>query len=366
MKRVIRDSAKEDSAPVSAAAVAERIERDILAGGFTHGDRFMTVREVARRCEASARTAYLGMRELAERKLLEFRHGSGTFVGPAAGHLKRGIRTVQLVIGPVGSLRGERLLVEGELEGLINGLSGASVHVICLPQKDTEAFLRDLVRRNESDPSVMGVVLIRVARAVRLFFSERKLPAVVIGHCEAGVELPQVDIDQRRLGREVARAMLDRAYRPLGLFMRERWYPGDDLLLAGIQEVLSQRSVPADHLYVHSLPAETILEKGLIRKLLSGPAHPRALICRTESAALASLAVTEELGLNVPADVAVVSVASTDFSIGRATPAVSGILCKGWELGNGAADLLQRFIDGEPAERLRVEIPTELLMRGST
>jgi len=357
----------EMAALVTSQGLAEHIRRDLLAGGFRCGDRFMTVRQTAVHYKASPMTTYRAMRRLAKKGFLEIRKQAGTFVGPAIDRAGARVKTVHLILGPDEPFQNDRLLVEGELEGLMVHLRGASVQVNCLSAEDPMGFLEALYEESVPSPKVLGAVLIRVTRNVRMFFAERMLPAVVIGHCEQGIELAHVDIDQTDLGRQMASFLLDKGYDRLGLLMREHWYPGDDLLLNGLQQALRERPGLDGHaLQVRSLPPEETLTRSLVRALLSETDRPNALICRAETAAVAAVELAKELELAVPGDLGIVSAASTDFHLRNVVPTISGMECMGWEMGKQAAKFLIRLLDGEPPGDLQLEIPPLLAIRDST
>ena len=86
-----------------------------------------------------------------------------------------------------------------------------------------------------------GLVLLGCPREVQEAALDIGAPAVVFGGVFATTRsLPSVDVDQHEAGRLMARYVVERGHHRIGLITRDTWLPGDNRLLDGVNEVLSE------------------------------------------------------------------------------------------------------------------------------
>ncbi|MEV4174351.1 LacI family DNA-binding transcriptional regulator [Nonomuraea sp. NPDC049709] len=99
-------------------------------------------------------------------------------------------------------------------------------------------------------------------------------------------------------------------------------------------------------------------------KLLKGRGRPRAIVCSDDEVALGALLAAEELGLDVPGDVAVTG--WDDIMAARhARPALTTVRQPMRELGARAARALDELITGVRDTPSNLILPTELVIRSS-
>ncbi|GAF82835.1 unnamed protein product [marine sediment metagenome] len=337
---------------------------EYISEKLREGDRFLTVREAARRFGVSKLTAHRGMSELARRRVLEIYPGAGTFVGPAGGHHNSRVKVVHFI---TSKAERDTILLSGGLKGLMEALPEVSVQLSIEPKEEIPQYLEELWFGQDGRSGVsQGAILSGCSHETRMFFAKNKIPTVVVGHTEEDVDLPYVDYDQREMGYKIGSFLLDKGHDRLGLLLRDRWYPGDTLFLRGVQQAMAERSIAADKLQIHPVAMEDSIAARTIKKILSGPDRPMALICRREAIALACLEVAGELGLHVPRDLALVSTSPTDLLMQRANPPITSVFCDFEKAGRIAGDLLSQRIKGELDGDSQVELPIRLILREST
>jgi transposase-like protein len=343
----------------------QRVESDITSGMFFPGDRYLSVRELARRFHVSPVTAHRSIRALAKRGLLEVRGASGTFVGGAAVKSASRVQSVRVLMD--GSMRLQQDFIRGGVqEGLLQSLPATSMELHFLPGTNLPGFLNEVCGRGDAGQHVLGSVLWRVPREVRLYFSQRKLPAVVIGHVEADVDLPWVDRDQKSIGRRVTEYVLAKGYDRLGLLMRRVWYPGDNLFVTGVQQVMAEKDLAATALQIQSVEESPALIQPLVREMLTGPQRRTALVCRTDQLAVESLTVARAMGVRIPAELAFVSVGTDGPLLQRSEPTITAMSYDDVTKGRLAGELLLATSRGEKPNHTYVELPSALIERQST
>lgn len=348
--------------------LASILEQRIASGAYVAGEPFMTVREVARTYGVSTMTAHRGIRELAKRDVLAVRPRSGVEIGSAVRGITVNacVKTAHFII-PHDHLARQRFLYEGLQEGVLESLPGISVQLNMLPEHGAIDYLRRLSGLGEaSEPNLFGVILLQADRIVKEFFANRSLPAVAIGHVDGDLDLPFVDRDQSAMGRTIGTYLLDKGHDRLGLVMRERWRPGDNLLLDGLQAIMAERSMNIDRLAVVSVAEKLSAMQSALRALMARDNRPSALICREHMQALTCLEVAKEMRLRVPEDLALVCLGTNEHRLQNADPPITSMACDGYELGRRAGELLAKLSEGKRLDHRRIELQSTLIERRST
>jgi LacI family transcriptional regulator len=161
--------------------------------------------------------------------------------------------------------------------------------------------------------------------------------------------------------RELTEHLLGHGYRDLAMLgadaegdVGERWQ--------GVNLALAEHGSTA----APPVPCDFTVDGGLTaaRELLRRPVRPEALVCADDQVALGALLAAEELGLNVPGDVAVTG--WDDIMAARhARPALTTVRQPMRELGARAARALDELITGVRATPRHQTLATELVVRTS-
>lgn len=262
------------------ARVARLMEQDIHRRGLSSGEPYLTAAEAGRVFGVHPRMASRAMKRLAERRLLLRKQGVGTFVGPAfdaSAPLR--LRVAHVL---VSSERYHADLPVGDLTaGLLEELAGYDMQLNILPPTEAVSHVRRLIDKASSEGWMSGLVLLGCSRDIQELAVEKHAPAVVFGGVFATTRsLSSVDVDQRETGRLMARYVVERGHRRIGLVTHDTWLPGDNELLDGVNEVLHEAGLNQGSLVVRSLPVDAAVAVPEVRHLLSEPEPPRALICR--------------------------------------------------------------------------------------
>ncbi|WP_249026778.1 substrate-binding domain-containing protein [Amycolatopsis pretoriensis] len=138
------------------------------------------------------------------------------------------------------------------------------------------------------------------------------------------------------------------------------WAAGSRVGAAGHAGMRSVGSVPATP--PRTLPSEPSADA--VRRVLAADPRPTALLCDTDSLAVAALVAAKELGLSVPHDLSVVSWDDSDLCR-LVRPALSAVRRPLAELGGLAAAVLRDLIAGEDVGDVCASRP-RLVTRGST
>ena len=157
-----------------------------------------------------------------------------------------------------------------------------------------------------------------------------------------------------------------RGHQRLAVILDDRWNPGDNLFMRGVQHVLDESADVQCSLQVQSVRSEPALIESLTRRMLGEANRPTAVLTRTDEAAVAILHAAKAMGLDVPKDLAIVSGGKGTPILCQCDPPITGMTdCHG-RVAEVAARLLLDIIGGRKLANSHIEIPAELVPRGST
>ena len=351
----------------SPEAFAQMVAQDICSGVYLTGERYLSVRELARKYTVSAGTAHQGVRQLCEERLLEVRGRSGTFIGPGIAGKGLQVKYVHCVVCHKWEPTA-RFLSDGFPEGLTGALTGVSLQIHILPDDKPVQYVSKLYGNNgNKSPVIVGTVLNKVPREILKFFSDRQLPAVYFGDPQGDIKIPSMNRDQYKLGRLAASLLLDKGHKRLDLLMAEQWYPGDNRIIEAIEDEIAARGNGSISLRVQSVPHDSPdIMRGWINKMLSRDNRPTALICRRLSVSVEALKIARDMGLRIPEDIAIFN-AGRDKIIEGIEPQITGVADEdGWHRGKHAGEMLMRIRRGEKLDGYHWNIPIKVIERGST
>ncbi len=195
--------------------------------------------------------------------------------------------------------------------------------------------------------------------------ARRRVPTVLIPGDPGLPRVPSIRFDVAGSIAEVTRHLLALGHRRIGfvgglptsLFHRDR--------LAAFHQALAAAGVAADP----RLEAETNFTsaEGYERSLdlLGRAPRPTALICGNDLIVQGALAAAQKLGLRVPDDLSLVSLAGLPGPR-LPTPAIAAVITDFERAGAAAATLLLKLIAGGPAPAEPILLPTEFDPAGST
>lgn len=191
---------------------------------------------------------------------------------------------------------------------------------------------------------------------------EENIPVVAVGQRE--VNTPLVTVDNFQAGAMLARHLIEHGYRrfafiqgPKGLKSADERFEGFERELAASGFAIKPECVVAGNF---------TLEGGYDAALkLLEIETPDAIVAANDQTAIGALKAVKRFGLRIPQDVAVAGVG--DIPTARFTdPPLTTVKLPLRTMGEEAARLLLRLIDGESIPSDRISLPIELKLRDST
>ncbi len=167
-----------------------------------------------------------------------------------------------------------------------------------------------------------------------------------------------------RVGAQIAtQHLVDLGHKRIGYINGvENWIEARDRL-SGYQDVLQKNGLPVD---------ETLIARGDwgvdsgyrgAQELLASKERPTAIFAANDIMALGAIYATQEAGLQIPGDIALVGYDDRDFAE-WIRPALTTIRMPSYEMGLAAARLLLEQFAGEEMEDA-TQIPGKLIIRDS-
>jgi LacI family transcriptional regulator len=193
--------------------------------------------------------------------------------------------------------------------GLGEGLAdhGIDLFLAVLPRGQSElSMVEHLVRDRRSD----GLVLARIAEADPrvTFLLEQGFPFVTFGRLlTADVPYGWLDTDGRAAFAEAFELLHGLGHRRFGLVTISEPMTFRRLRAEGLEDAIARAGDPAVRLDVASSPRFDLADRTReIRRLLTGPDRPTAILALFDGLALAVLEEAARLGLRVPEDLSVI------------------------------------------------------------
>jgi DNA-binding LacI/PurR family transcriptional regulator len=226
---------------------------------------------------------------------------------------------------------------------------------VFVPPGPSEGYLRTLVEHRGVD----GAILLDPIEGDRfpVELTDAGIPFVSLGRIPGRPESPHVDHDYAALMAEVAAHLARAGYERPALMN----LPGRLTTLIDIEEGFRSAfpsplvTSSADHTDRGAAEAAT--------DLLGRADAPDAVVCVSERQAAAIYRVADDLGLEIPDDLGVVTLGGT-IAQGM-VPAVTSVELSADRTGRELIVLLDRLLDGEPVPPLTV-VPFALQPRSST
>jgi LacI family transcriptional regulator len=180
----------------------------------------------------------------------------------------------------------------------------------------------------------------------------RGVPTVAISNTAAGQRMPHVIVDDEMVGRVAARHLLDTNIRTF-VFIRGRDAPYARVRGRGFRKELQQAGATCRSVGEVSDPTLA----ACLESARDDGAPTIGLFAADDMRAYRVARLAEELGVEIPAQAALVGANNDELICNWARSPLSSVVVPGERIGYEAAALLDRLMDGESAPRRPVLIP---------
>ena len=200
-----------------------------------------------------------------------------------------------------------------------------------LPKQAAPQYIRDLIQQRQADAFLLHTNILSGELAAVL--SKVEFPYLVIGRPDFRCHVCWMDVNHEQAGQLAANYLLDRGYRRLVFVMGPAEDPLSQSRLAGIRQVMDEEELPVEVLCNQSPFA---LDQGALAQLLARRSPPEVLVCSNNHLALHCLQQVRRLGMEIPAQIALITFDNYPFSM-LTDPAITAVDLDMYEMGVNAA-----------------------------
>lgn len=289
-----------------AAQVANSMRKAIADGVW---DTFLPgERQLCEIFQASRPTLRTALHLLAKEGLVDIRQGRRNKLRAksASSHTQRS-RLVVLVTGePTSHLPFATYQGISEMRAHL-AEHGFATEILSCQASSPKAQIRKVesfVRQNR----VFCCVLRSVSKDLQQWFSERSIPALVLGSCHTAVKLASMDVDYRSVCRHAAGIFLSKGHRRMALIVPNSGMAGDLVSEQGFREAIEHgnHGAEASAMVVrHNGTPQNITVK--LADLFNSAMPPTALLVAKPQHMFVVIMYLLKRGLTVPEDISLIA-----------------------------------------------------------
>lgn len=262
-------------------------------------------RALERQFQVSRPTVRSALKLLEKEGVVEIRHGCPTKIigDESSGQSKKSAKVILLTSLP-GLDRSPRLAYfMDEIDRYVRkaGFEFSAINDKRTGSHKPQKALESLVSKNPN----CSWILFGSNAPTQKWFSEKKIPALLLGSPFAEEMLPSIGLDMRATCRHAAGRLLALGHQHLGLFLPKERLAGDISSIEGIQEAMaSSKTEPRLSLVEHD--RSLMGQKKAIHGMLRMKRRPTGLIICGASSVLATIPVILAAGVRIPEDLSII------------------------------------------------------------
>jgi DNA-binding transcriptional ArsR family regulator len=289
----------------SLAARAAAVLRDAIRTGEL-GDPLPGEHELARRLDISRPSVGAALATLAAEGLIHVRKGCRSRLAVHAQRRRPPLPASVCIVLPslADEMYQKQDTIRLELRARFAS-RGIKWHEVAYPRlfgKWPEKHLPDLLA---SRPHTCWILRMAPEKTQRVF-ADARMPALIIGTCYPGIQLPSVDADFDAVGFHAASTILARGHTRIGLILPPEPRAGDEACRLGFRRRIEQASPQPELTEIHA-PEEPGRFRTRLDPVLGARRRPTVLFTMRQPLTLVTMMHVLGSGLRVPQDISLVS-----------------------------------------------------------
>jgi LacI family transcriptional regulator len=272
-------------------------------------------------------------------------------------------------VGVVFPVHASEVVMHPIYPALLAGLGDAAeeraydLMLLSASSLESVEHLRDTIRRRRVD----GVVLPAAGPRDRLLHDvlTSGVPTVLIGHRARHPRVGWVDSTHDAAARDLTDLMIEGGRRELVMLNGPDTVSATRLRSNGFWQSIQEHPDGVDWASEYRIAFDTVEARAIARSILDDSSRPTAIVGGNDLIAIGVMQAARELGLAIPADLAVSGFDDRSFAA-TTTPPLSTARMPLQDIGAAAAHLLFALIEAEPVARRHVILPTQVVIRGTT
>ena len=359
MKRTITEASRGPKYAQIGHDLISRINQRTL----TEGDYLPATDELARSYKVSIGTMKRALQMLHDQNLIESRRGHGTKITLPALQAPRAGRSVVVLLSDI-----RRTFFAEIYSGIQSVLSECNCEPVLLETGESSDVEGQLLEKYEANAK--GFILFpeegkaNYQRFARLL--SKNIPMVFVDHYPTDFRVDSVLSDNRSGGYLATRHLLDLGHKRIGVLT---WEGKNSVKhrLEGWRKAMQEAGLPAgDDLILKADKGGYEAAYELAGRQGIWPPDLTAIFCTRDDSAWGIIQRLGEKKVRIPGDISVVGYDDNDDICSRIRPRLTTIRQNRREMGELAARMLVRHLDGDDLEPETVSLPVELIVRDST
>jgi LacI family transcriptional regulator len=196
-------------------------------------------------------------------------------------------------------------------------------------------------------------------------FKTSNVPIVLCATTDEKGTIPSVDINHEAAAFDAVNRLIEEGHKSIAMISGTLQDPANGYArYQGFKRALSQAGLPYREEFVRigSYKYESGIEA--MQFFLDLPERPTAVFSATDEMAIGAIHCIQDAGLNVPADVSVISVDNSRIS-SMVRPLLTTVAQPMYDIGAVSMRLLTKLMKKESVENAKVTLPHELIIRRS-
>ncbi len=196
---------------------------------------------------------------------------------------------------------------------------------------------------------------------------QREIPLVFFDRASDKIDLPRVTTDDYDSAFMGAEHLIKNGIRDIAFLSISKSLSISNERAQGYLDALKKHKITLYKKHIIFCDGNRTANKNAIKKVLQQKNKPAALFACVEELAILCYEVCEELALNIPSDIKIISYSNLKTA-GILNPSLTTITQPAYEIGREAAGILFKLIDKEctPAAGENIVLKSTLIVRDST
>lgn len=193
-------------------------------------------------------------------------------------------------------------------------------------------------------------LLLGASATMQRWFADARVPALVLGSCHEGVELPFVDVNYYAIGWHAAGALAKHGHQRVALVLPQQPLAGDIACFRGLSDYGHRRNVPISVIKLSAGSSRVGIQATLDR-VIRGTNAATAIFCIHVEDLLRVLVHLLRSGRRVPDDVSVIC-RETTTTLDRGLPEITRYLSPSAKQARLAVRIAQSMLSGHQVKQM--------------
>lgn len=349
--------------------VKENIEKKILDGSYSLGEKIPSEAELKKEFEVSRHTIRQAIYELVNDGFLIKQQGSGTFVSDQYKDKNNfnGKKTIGVITTYISDyifpyiIRGiEEELSKHDFSLMLsstrNNVDNEKISLQNMLDQKVDGLIIEPTKSNLMNPNLNYY----------LNLSEKKTPLVMLNASYEELDLPVIALDDQKAGKIATEYLIELGHTNIGMITKADDLQGKNRLKGYIEALYDAKlTFNSEHILRYETETRDIVPERL-QNLFSKKDFPTAFVVYNDEVAVMLVHALHEAGLQCPDDVSIVSHDDSHYSTALSAVKMTSIKHPKEKLGKAAAEWIINAIEKNETRLDSIIFEPELVIRNST